>query len=254
MKPFLLLSIRAEPAPAASEYEAFVNYLGVTTDDVVRHQLGLDPLPAQPLDMEAWLDRWSAVILGGGAFTYSDDPATKSAAQVSAERDLRRILEVVVPQDRPFLGVCYGIGTLGSFLGGRVDKEYPEPVGPVVVDLTDEGRADPLFAGLADHFDAYGGHKEALSEVPDGVTVLATSPAVPVQAFRVGRHVYATQFHPELDLAGLVTRIDAYAGYGYFDPSDAERLKAAGRAVDVQHPMTVLANFRERYGADFTKS
>ncbi|MCW2813639.1 MAG: glutamine amidotransferase [Nocardioides sp.] len=79
------------------------------------------------------------------------------------------------------------------------------------------------------------------------MVVLATSAACPVQAFRVGTNVYATQFHPELDLAGLLTRIDTYATFGYFDPSEAATLRAAGEAVEVTHPMTLLRNFAARY-------
>jgi len=252
VRPFLLLSIRGEPAPAASEYAAFVRYLGVSVDDVVRHRLGVDPLPGSAGALEQWLTHWSAVILGGGAYTFSDDAATKSAEQVAAEADLRRLLEVIVPADRPFLGICYGIGTLGSFLGGVVDRTHPEAVGPVEVELTPEGRADPLFAGLPEHFDAYGGHKEGLTVTAGDVVVLATSAATPVQAFRVGEHVYATQFHPELDLDGLLTRIEAYAGHGYFDPADAEELARAGRAVAVSHPMRILGNFAARYGHEPT--
>ena len=42
-----------------------------------------------------------------------------------------------------------------------------------------------------------------------------------MQAFRLGRNVYATQFHPELDVAGLVTRIEVYRHFGYFEPHEA---------------------------------
>ena len=76
---------------------------------------------------------------------------------------------------------------------------------------------------------------------------LATSAACPVQAFRVGQNVYATQFHPELDLEGVCTRIEVYKDAGYFPPSEAETLKERSRAVQVRHPMTVLANFVERH-------
>ena len=79
--------------------------------------------------------------------------------------------------------------------------------------------------------------------LPPGAVHLATSMACPVQAFRVGRHVYATQFHPELDLEGICTRIEVYKNAGYFDPGEAENLKAQARAVEVRHPMTLLANF-----------
>lgn len=244
MRPYLLLSIRAEPTAADDEHAAFARFLGVPLDQVERRLLGRDDVD----DVATGLDHWSAVLLGGGSFTWSDDPATKSEAQRRAEADLTPVLDAVVEADFPFLGACYGVGTLGSHQGGLVDRSHPEPVGPLSVTLTAEGLADPLFAGVPVDFAAYGGHKEALTEPPAHVTVLATSAACPVQAFRVGANVYATQFHPELDLAGLQTRIDTYATYGYFDPSQAGALRDAGAAVEVVHPMTMLRNFAARYG------
>ena len=41
----------------------------------------------------------------------------------------------------------------------------------------------------------------------------------------------------------MCTRIEVYKNAGYFDPSEAETLKAQSRAVEVRHPMTLLANF-----------
>ena len=172
------------------------------------------------------LDDWSGIVLGGGSFTFSDPEDAKSPAQRQAEAELTGLLDQVVAADFPFLGACYGIGTLGSHQGGTIDRSYPEPVGPLSVSLTEDGLADPLFADVPRDFAAYGGHKEALSTPPDHAVHLATSAACPVQAFRVGEHVYATQFHPELDLAGVQTRIDVYSTYGYFDPSEAASLRA----------------------------
>ncbi len=238
MKPFLLLSIRAEPLAAADEHAAFARYLGVDARDVRRLELGAAPVAVD-------LDDYCGVILGGGSFTFSDAPDTKSQRQVLAEHDVFTLLDEVVARDVPFLGACYGIGTLGGHQGGLVDRTYPEAVGPLSVSLTAEGAADPLFAGLPATFAAYGGHKEALTDPPPHAVLLATSQACPVQAFRIGRNVYATQFHPELDLAGLLTRIEAYAGFGYFDPDQADALRAAGAAVTVVHPGRILANFAD---------
>ena len=241
MKPFLLLSIRAEKPAADDEYAAFCRFLGVDGSGLHRRQLGVDPLD------ELSLDDWSGIILGGGSFTYSDPEESKAPVQLRAEGDLVDLLDHVVATDFPFLGACYGIGSLGSHQGGLVDRRYPEPVGPLSVTVTDEGLADPLFAGVPRDFAAYGGHKEALSSLPDHAVLLATSAACPVQAFRVGNNVYATQFHPELDRTGIHTRIDVYSTFGYFDPSEAADLHAASDRVDVRHPMTLLANFRARY-------
>ena len=132
----------------------------------------------------------------------------------------------IVDHDFPFLGCCYGVGTLGSVVGATVDRTYPEPVGALTVTLTEQGRRDPLFADLPDVFDAYGGHKEGASALPSGLPSLAYSADCPIQAFRVGDDVYATQFHPELDAGGICTRIDVYKDYGYFAPETAESLKS----------------------------
>ncbi|WP_139983363.1 glutamine amidotransferase [Nocardioides litoris] len=243
MRPFLLLSIRAEQVAAEEEHAAFARFLGGDPEAVVRRHLGVDDVS----DVPTGLDRWSGVLLGGGSFTWSDDPVGKSEVQRRAEADLWPVLDAVVARDFPFLGACYGIGTLGSHQGGTVDRSHPEPVGPLSVTLTDAGAADPLLAGVPRDFAAYGGHKEALTVPPPHAVVLATSAACPVQAFRVGEHVYATQFHPELDLAGLHTRIDTYATFGYFDPTEAQELHDAADAVEVTHPMTLLHNFAARY-------
>lgn len=239
-KPFLLLSIRSEERAAVDEHAAFARFLGVTLDEVSRVQLGSTALP--PID----LDDWAGIVLGGGAFNASDPQESKSAAQVQAESDLAGLLDVVVSRDFPFLGACYGIGTVGRHQGAVVDRSHPEPVGPVSIELTEAGLNDPLFAGMPRAFTAYGGHKEGISLLPSHAVALATSAAAPVQAFRVGRNVYATQFHPELDLDGILTRIAVYAHYGYFDPSEQDALGAAAAAVKVTHPMTILRNFAAR--------
>ena len=139
------------------------------------------------------------------------------------------------------------MGTLGSVVGATVDRAFSEPVGAVTVALTPSGKDDPLFTDLPEVFDAYGGHKEAASALPPDVALLASSADCPVQAFRVGNNVYATQFHPELDLAGMCTRIDVYKTYGYFAPDAAESLKSAVRQHDVKYPPTILNAFTQRY-------
>ncbi|MCW2813640.1 MAG: glutamine amidotransferase [Nocardioides sp.] len=97
MRPFLLLSIRAEQAAADEEHAAFARFLGVEQDDVERRQLGSDDVS----DVPGRLDDWSGVVLGGGAFTWSDEPASKSPAQQRAEAGLTLVLDAVVAADFP---------------------------------------------------------------------------------------------------------------------------------------------------------
>jgi GMP synthase (glutamine-hydrolysing) len=68
-----------------------------------------------------------------------------------------------------------------------------------------------------------------------------------VQAFRIGSHVYATQFHPELDAVGLCTRIDVYKHAGYFEPGQATELKAKAYRSNVTWPPAIVHQFVQRY-------
>jgi len=241
VKPFLLLATRAEDAAADGEHEAVLRFGGLTADQLVRVRLEAAPMPA--LD----LDAFSGVIVGGSPFTTSDPEDTKSAVQKRVEAELGALVREVVARDLPFLGACYGVGTLGVLTGGVVDGTYGEPVGAVPVSLTAAGRADPVFGTMPATFDAFVGHKEAVRVPPPDAVVLATSPACPVQAFRVGENVYATQFHPELDVPGIETRIDVYRHAGYFSPDEVDALLAEVRRADVTHASGVLRAFVARY-------
>jgi GMP synthase (glutamine-hydrolysing) len=70
-------------------------------------------------------------------------------------------------------------------------------------------------------------YKEACDTTPNGSTFLMTGSNCPVQMFRVGENVYATQFHPEGDAEEFILRINAYRNHGYFKPHEAEELKKA---------------------------
>jgi len=241
VRPFLLLAIRADDAAADNEYESFLACAGLHERDLRRCRLEQRPLGnVDPRD-------WSGIFLGGGPFNASDPEGSKSPVQRRAEADLRELFDKVVGADFPFLGACYAIGTLGSHQGAAVDRRYAEPIGAVPVTLTREGRRDPLLAGLPATFDAFVGHKEAISRLPGHAVLLASSPACPVQAFRVGSAVYATQFHPELDVAGLCTRIEVYKHAGYFEPAQAGELKAQAHRSNVTHPPAILRRFARRY-------
>jgi GMP synthase (glutamine-hydrolysing) len=237
----LLLAIRAEDAAADNEYESFLACAGLHERDLRRHRLEQRPLG------NVELRDWSGILLGGGPFNASDPEGSKSPVQRRVEADLRSLFDKVVSADFPFLGACYAIGTLGGHQGAEVDRRYAEPIGAAPVTLTREGRRDPLLAGLPATFDAFVGHKEAISRLPDHAVLLASSPSCPVQAFRVGSAVYATQFHPELDAAGLCTRIEVYKYAGYFDPAQADELKAQAHRSNVTCPPAILRRFVRRY-------
>ena len=242
MRPFLLLSSRAEDVAVDGEYDAFLRFSGLSSGRL--HSIRMEAAPLPPLR----LDDYAGVLVGGSPFNSSDPPELKSDVQQRVEREMAALLDEIVARDFPFFGACYGIGTLGVHQGGVVDRRYAEPIGAVRVRLTDEGRADAVLAGVEPEFTAFVGHKEACAELPSSAVLLASSAACPVQMFRVKTNVYATQFHPELDVPGLITRIHVYQHFGYFPPSELEELVARVSPAVVTEPGKMLANFVARYG------
>lgn len=239
MKPFVLLGTRAEDVPADEEYALFLRGTGLDERDLIRVRLEAGPMPRFDLD------RLSGIFVGGGPFNASDPAERKSTVQHRVEAEFAALLDEVVARDFPFLGACYGVGTLGVHQGALIDATYAELIGVVPVTLTDAGASDPLLAGMPQTFNAFVGHKEAIRALPSSSTLLGSSPTCPVQMFRVGSNVYATQFHPELDLEGIIVRIHAYASYGYFADDELELTLAAARRAVVSEPSRMLRNFVE---------
>ena len=173
MKPFLLLASRAEDTAAEDEYRAYLRYGGLQPEQLHRIRMEAAPLPALELS------DYSGVIVGGSPFTSSDPAEHKSDAQHRVERELAGLLDRIVAEDFPFLGACYGVGTLGLHQGAVIDRTYGEGLGGVTIKLTAEGLQDPLLRGLPESFTAFTGHKEACTVLPSHAVLLASSARLP---------------------------------------------------------------------------
>lgn len=240
MKPFLILQLRPEDEASDNEYEAFLRAGGLTPRQTKRVRMERDGIPYLSLDA------FAGVIVGGGPYCAGD--TVKPPEQVRFELQLAELLEEIIEKDFPYLGACYGIGILSRHIGGQVSKEkYGEGVGAVTIRLSEEARHDPLLAGVAAEFRAFGGHKEACQDLPDTAVLLANSEGCPIQIIRVKNNIYAAQFHPELDSEGLALRINAYRNAGYFPPQEADQLIALTAKENVTEPEKIFKNFVDRY-------
>ena len=244
MKPFLILQLRPETDAADDEYRAILDKCQLTPDQTHRIRLDQEDIP---VDLD--LGDYAGVIVGGGPGCVSDAPEDKSPTEARIEAQIMALMPQITARDHPFMGCCYGMGILGHHLGAEVSKErYGEPVGPTEAVMTEAGRDDPLLAGLAERFEVFVGHKEAVQAVPEGAAHLLSSEGCPVQMIRYGQNVYATQFHPEADAEDFERRIRIYRNHGYFPPEDAERLIDSCHAASVTVPGEILRRFARRYG------
>ena len=240
-KPVLVLQLRPEDETSDSEFGAILKYGGLEENKTrrIRIEQGGIPLLA--------LDDYSAIIVGGSPFDISTPEAEKPKIQKKIEQDFKRLFDDVLAQDFPFLGACSGNGLLGSYLGTGISGQYSEPVGSAMVILTTEGKRDPLLSGFPEQIKVLLGHKEACDTTPEGATLLIRGTACPVQMFRVGRNVYATQFHPEGDSEGFIVRINAYKHHGYFAPEHAQHLIEAVSKEETPFAQEILRRFVRRY-------
>lgn len=100
---------------------------------------------------------------------------------------------------KPFLGFCLGHQLLADALGGTCGPQKPPEIGICDVELTDEARADPLFAGLPKRQKCLQWHSVRVAQPPEGAVVLARSPLCSVQAMRVGPLAWSMQYHVEVE-------------------------------------------------------
>lgn len=240
-QPFLILQLRPEDDTSDSEFQAILKYGGLEANDVYRLRIEKTGIP------ELNLDDYSAVIVGGSPFDISTPPDMKSTIQNKIEADFNLLLDKVVSSDFPFLGACSGNGLLGSYLNTPISKQYAEAVGSTIINLTAEGKKDALLSGFPDQIAVLLGHKEACDSTPTGATLLITGENCPVQMFRVGENVYATQFHPEGDCEGFTVRIHAYKHHGYFRPEEADQLIEAVGQETTPYAQEILRRFVARY-------
>jgi GMP synthase (glutamine-hydrolysing) len=244
--PLLYVCVRPQQGAAAAEYESFRAAARLDPSQLVQLDLVRDALPADVFE------RYSGFLVGGSPFNVTDPESTKTEVQRRLEADLERIAAGVMAApsaDAPAaLFTCYGIGVLTRMLGGEVSRAFPEDTGPVAVDLTPAGQSDPLLGTLAHRFTALTAHKEGSAGAPDGAMLLATNDGCPVQAYRVGDRLYATQFHPEPTTRAFTERMAVYRDDGYFPASDYDTVAGRVLAASVTEPVRLIRAFAHAFG------
>lgn len=197
--------------------------------NVLRHFKNVDILPLSALDDSiAWrhpeeiVRDFDGVIFGGsGEFNVSGEHKTKERAKLAkrAIRNVRPLVRYILKKDFPAIGICFGHQLLSHILGTPVvrDVSQAKTAGSYRVRLTREGKRDDVFQDIPETFFAQYAHKESLSALPKGATLLAKNGnRCKTSAFRFKRNVYGVQFHPELTEKDLSRRLSVseaeYAG------------------------------------------
>ena len=179
------------PAPVQVIRHLCFEGLGTLADELGRQSLAFDYLEA-PSDAVAGARHAEVLIVMGGPISVNDGdrfPFLVDVIEVIRERIDRRL---------PTLGICLGAQLIARAMGARVAPMAAPEIGWQALTLTTHGQSTPLrhLTTPVLHW-----HGEAF-EVP-GVEPLASTEACANQAFAVGEHTLALQFHIEVSAAHL---------------------------------------------------
>lgn len=149
------------------------------------------------------VDQLSGVVItGSGAMVTDGEPWMEHSAAW---------LGVAVEQRVPILGICFGHQLLAHALGGEVaDNPNGVEVGSIRVTLKPAASSDRLLSALPANFTAQLSHRQSVTRLPPGASLLASSEMEPHQAFSYGGSAWGIQFHPEFDEAIIRHFIEYY--------------------------------------------
>ncbi len=104
----------------------------------------------------------------------------------------------------PVLGICYGMQTMATQLGGKVEAGHTREFG--YAEVRAHGHTE-LLKGIEDFNTPEGhgmlkvwmSHGDKVTQLPEGFKVMASTPSCPIAGMAdEARKFYAVQFHPEV--------------------------------------------------------
>ena len=137
---------------------------------------------------------FDALVAFGGEQTALDDATHPYLPALAA------LMHDAALAGTAVLGVCLGSQVLARGAGADNHIGTAPEFGWCRVALTEAGRADPVLSRLSPEFTIFEWHSDTFTLPPEAVH-LAGNAAARVQAYRIGRAGYATQFHFEASRA-----------------------------------------------------
>lgn len=143
------------------------------------------------------------VVGGSPASVHDPDPWVGRLLELIRKAESRRL---------PMFGACFGHQAIALALGGEVGANPGGwSLGRIETDVIDPA---PWMSALPRSLALYAAHKEQVRLSPDGARILCRTPGCVNAGFAIGRHVYTTQYHPEIlpdFMADLLVEMQGHA-------------------------------------------
>jgi GMP synthase (glutamine-hydrolysing) len=120
------------------------------------------------------------------------------------EQETPKAHDIVFKLGVPVLGICYGMQTMASQLGGKVENAAKREFGYAEIRARGHSR---LFLDIQDRandeghglMDVWMSHGDKVTELPAGFSIIASNASTPIAGMAdEKRGFYAVQFHPEV--------------------------------------------------------
>lgn len=165
------------------------------------------------------LDADLLVVLGGPIGAEDDALYPFLAGEVN-------LIKTRLEMQKPILGICLGAQLMARALGASVKPMTRKEIGYAPINLTEAARQSPLVhigsqAVLHWHGDQF--------SMPLGVDSLAATPVCPNQAYLIGSHAMAWQFHLEVDAVRIEQWLIGHCGELSLAGIDRKQLREAAQ-------------------------
>lgn len=178
-----ILTLQNFPSTPVGQVGDAIERLG--GEVVVKHVYKDDPVPND-------VDGYDGMIVLGGA---------QSAAPVDDAKNptfgpIMQLIRAFHEADRPVLGICLGHQLVARAFDAPVHRLSGFEFGYSPLETTDEGKSDPLVAGLATPHRMMQWHEDSAG-LPKDAVLLVRGATTENQGFRIGRATYGFQGHFE---------------------------------------------------------
>jgi GMP synthase (glutamine-hydrolysing) len=161
-----------------------------------KHSIAFDLIDLHKGEQIPDISNYSATIVFGGPDSAND--------QTSKMLNEIKVVQLMLKNNIPYLGICLGMQVLVKAAGGEVTKNPVKEIGWkdkkqnfFDISLTPEGKTDTFCEGLPDTFKIFQLHGETVKLTSD-MQLLATGKYCTNQMVKVGQNAYGIQGHLEL--------------------------------------------------------
>ena len=209
----LLLQIRRDPAVRMEEHSSFARYAQLDLD-----QIDILNVFDTPNFVFTIADDYDAIFVGGAS-----EASVLEKAEYPFVPHSINFLKYLIEIKKPVFASCFGYQLAVLALDGEIIRDTENfEMGTYQLSLTNSAANDQLMGNIPDKFWIVSCHQEKALSLPESCELLGYTEDS-THLFKVkDAPFWAFQFHPELDLQCLTTRLKAYqdkytSGDDHFD-------------------------------------